>query len=635
MVAFLELLAGDAAEADFEGPSEVARAAGATPQELERIDYAKGLALQVRATLEERRRREGELGALFESANDLAMLTNLEAVLQAIVTRAKQLLNTDVAYLTLNDERRGEYMRVTEGIRTHAFRTTRIPYGIGLGGLVAQATKPYSTADYIPDERFRHAPDIDAAVSGEGIRAIIGVPLLLGTQVIGVLFAANRTVTPFGAEASALLVSLAAHAAIAVDKARLLEETRAAVAELEVTTRELQTRNEAVERAADAHDRLTRIVVEGGGVDDVVRSVAEVLGARVVVLDLSGDTIASSAPDQAVSDYEAAVSRRSLDLSRTAGSSDIYATPVLAGAEQLGSMLLGPREVDRDDGDPSTGSGHRLDDGDQRILERAALVTALLLLFRRSVAEAEGRVRGELLDELLSGTTPAPETLRERGRLLQADLSRPYAVVVADVPGDRARVGQAATFVAATHDGFAAVRQGQVVLIFPDCDARSAGELVVEGLRLSAGAPVTVGAAGPVPGPLSSPDAVVQGYEEARRCLAAAMTLGREGQVVTADDLGFVGLLLGSDGHPAAYVTSRLGPVIDYDAAKGSKLVETLRAYFAADRNLTRTAAALHVHVNTVTQRLERVTRLLGKGWQEPERQLEVQLALRLHQLVA
>lgn len=627
VVAFLELLAGDAAETDFEGPSQAARAAGVSAEEQERIDYAKRLALQVRATLEARRRREGELGALFESANDLAMLTNLEAVLQAIVTRARQLLNSDVAYLTLNDERRGEYMRVTEGILTAAFRSTRIPYGIGLGGLVAQTMKPYSTADYIPDERFRHAPDIDGAVSGEGIRAIIGVPLLLGTQVIGVLFAANRTVRPFGAEASALLVSLAAHAAIAVDKARLLEETRAAVAELEVTTRKLQARNEAVERAADAHDRLTRIVVEGGGVDDVVRSVAEVLGARVVVLDLSGDTIATSAPDQPVSDYEAAVTRRSLDLSRTASSGDIYATPVLAGAEQLGSMLLGPREVDREDGD--------LEDGDQRILERAALVTALLLLFRRSVAEAEGRVRGELLDELLSGTTPDPETLRERGRLLQADLSRSYAVVVADVPGDRARVGQAATFVAATHDGFAAVRQGQVVLIFPDYDARAAGELVVEGLRLSAGAPVTVGAAGPVPGPLSSPDAVVRGYDEARRCLAAAMTLGREGQVVTADDLGFVGLLLGSDGHPAAYVTSRLGPVIDYDTAKGSKLVETLRAYFAADRNLTRTAGALHVHVNTVTQRLERVTRLLGKGWQEPERQLEVQLALRLHQLVA
>jgi DNA-binding PucR family transcriptional regulator len=39
------------------------------------------------------------------------------------------------------------------------------------------------------------------------------------------------------------------------------------------------------------------------------------------------------------------------------------------------------------------------------------------------------------------------------------------------------------------------------------------------------------------------------------------------------------------------------------------------------------------VHVNTVTQRLERVGRLLGKDWNSPARALEVQLALRLHRL--
>ena len=39
------------------------------------------------------------------------------------------------------------------------------------------------------------------------------------------------------------------------------------------------------------------------------------------------------------------------------------------------------------------------------------------------------------------------------------------------------------------------------------------------------------------------------------------------------------------------------------------------------------------MHVNTVTQRLERVGQLLGPDWQKPERALEVQLALRLHRL--
>ena len=39
------------------------------------------------------------------------------------------------------------------------------------------------------------------------------------------------------------------------------------------------------------------------------------------------------------------------------------------------------------------------------------------------------------------------------------------------------------------------------------------------------------------------------------------------------------------------------------------------------------------MHVNTVTQRLDRVGRLLGKDWSTPARALEMQLALRLHRL--
>ncbi len=77
-----------------------------------------------------------------------------------------------------------------------------------------------------------------------------------------------------------------------------------------------------------------------------------------------------------------------------------------------------------------------------------------------------------------------------------------------------------------------------------------------------------------------------------------------------------------------------LGPVLAYDKSRSTKLVETLDTYFRTGGNLTRTSTELHVHVNTVTQRLERVSRLLGESWQQPERQLEVQLALRLNKLV-
>jgi hypothetical protein len=613
---FLELLAREAAPVEFEGPLLAARAAGVDPDTLHELERAKMLALQVRDVLEARRRRESELSALYETAGDLAALTDVDSVLEAIVHRARQLLHSDVAYLTLNDDERGDtYMRVTEGVLARSFRELRLPMGAGLGGLVAQTATPYSTADYFADERFRHTGPIDGSVADEGLTSILGVPLLLGKQVLGVLYAANRRARPFGRDDVALLASLAAHAAIAIDNARLLSETQLALSELEQAGDLLRQHTESVERAADAHDRLTRIVLRGGGVDDVVHDVREVLGSEVVLADTTGVVIAATEPGAEPSREELRTAARALDGSRTVEAGGVVATPVIAGADQLGTLLL------RVDGP--------LEQGDQRILERSALVTALLLLFRRGVAEAEARVRGELLEDLLSGADRDPEGLRERARLLGADLQQPQVALVTDIVGDHARLARAAAYVAGVNGGFAAVREGHLVVLLPGHSPQEAAGIVNDGLR-QFGGPLTIGASGPARGPA----AIVAAYHEARQCLQALAALGRHGESGTVDTLGFVGLLLGSGGDTETFVRSVLGPVLDYDRDRGTKLVETLATYFRAGANLTRTGTELHVHVNTVTQRLDRVSRLLGEDWQQPERQLEVQLALRLEQLL-
>ena len=613
---FLELLAREATAVEFEGPLLAARADGATAEQLAELEHAKMLALQVRSTLEARRRRESELSALYETASDLAALPELDAVLKAIVHRARQLLHSDVAYLSLNDDENGDtYMRVTEGVFATSFREVRLPMGAGLGGLVAQTATPYSTPSYFEDERFKHTSPIDGAVAEEGLTSIIGVPLQLGSQVIGVLYAANREVRPFGREDAALLVSLAAHAAIAIDNARLLAETQLALSELETASEELRAHTESVERAADAHDRLSRIVLHGGGVDDVAREVGEVLEGEVVVVDTEGAVLASTDGASTRPD-DLAAARRALQSSRTVEEDGTVVTPVVAGDKQLAALIL-----------------HRsrpIEQGDRRTFERSAMVTALLLLFRRSVAEAEARVRGELLEDLLGSPDRDPEGLNERVRLLGGDLLKPHAVVVGLVEGNRARVAQAAAYAAGLAGGFAALRRGHVVVLYPTDAPAEAATAVADALRHVSQGPFTAGVAGPATGV----EEIVSAYQEARRCLEALVALGRQGEVATAADLGFVGLLLGGEGGADGFVRTVLGPVLDYDERRGTQLVGTLEAYFARGANLTRAAGDLHVHVNTVTQRLERVTRLLGPEWTEPERQLEVQLALRLHRLV-
>ncbi|WP_240196981.1 GAF domain-containing protein, partial [Nonomuraea lactucae] len=447
---FLELLGREASAVEFEGPIIEARAAGADPAAIEELEHAKVEALRVRALLKRRARREAELSALYDTAGDLAALRDLDAVLEAIVHRARQLLATDTAYLTLHDPERGDtYMRVTDGSISAKFRTLRLAMGAGLGGLVAQTAVPYATADYFADARFHHKDHIDEAVTEEGLVAILGVPLRLGQRVIGVLFAANRSARPFHQEEVSLLASLAAHAAVAIDNARLLQETRNALEELSSTHRIAREHAEAVERAALAHDRMTSLVLRGGGIEDVAAVVTEVLGGSLVVLDDLGRPIAGSL-DTGVGDLDAGVfeaAQASRALGRTVRRADLLIASVDVGGEPLCTLVL------------------RSDDAEERILERAALVCALLLLFRRSVAEAEGRVRGELLDDLIS--RPGTPGLADRARRLGVDLGAPHVVVVVRHDGQRERAAFWASSQAALRHGLAAGRADEVVLLLP------------------------------------------------------------------------------------------------------------------------------------------------------------------------
>ncbi|MBB4788814.1 GAF domain-containing protein [Streptomyces rapamycinicus NRRL 5491] len=661
---YLELLARGAPAEAYERPVLRARADKAPADRLAALEAAKLLALRVRGELEGRRRREAELSALFETAHDLAGLRDLDAVLQAIVQRARSLLGTEVAYLTLNDPTAGDtYMRVTDGSVSARFQQLRLGMGEGLGGLVAQTARPYVTESYFHDPRFQHTHAIDAGVRDEGLVAILGVPLLLGSGVIGVLFAADRRARVFEREQIALVGSFAAHAAVAIDTAHLLAETRTALAELEAANEIIRDRSRVIERASDVHDRLTELVLRGGGVHDVADAVAEVLSGSVEFLE-SGEAPA------------AAVDRSRADGHAVRDGEEDWVAAVSAGGELLGALVL---------------RGHpRLDPVDQRTLERAAMVTSLLQLARRSAGEAEQRVRGELLDDLLDAPDREPRLLRERAARLQADLDTPHVVLAAGIeapgmgtpstgsgnahgtphaaahgsgPGStsgtsgtssgapaedaagRRRLWSAASHLAATRHGLAAARDGGTVLLLPLADGDTADALArrtARQLGTAVHAAVTVGASASVPAPAARPGEVAAGYAEARRCLAALRVLGRAGQGAAAEDFGFLGLLLAGtrEGAPDGtgvqdFVHRTVGAVIDYDERRGTELIRTLDAYFAGGMSPARTKDALHVHVNTVAQRLERVGRLLGPDWQSPARSLEIQLALRLHRLTS
>jgi hypothetical protein len=602
---FLDLLYDEAPRAAFDEVVAAAEHAGATPAELAELRRQYDVALRLRELIARQRSREAELSALYDTASDLTAIRDVNAILAAIVRRARQLLNADMTYLSLNDEGEGaSYMKVTDGALTREFRTLRLPLGTGLLGLVAQTGAPYFTEDYQSDDRFVHRRYIDEAVAGEGIRAILGVPLVVDGRVIGTLLAVHRTVRPFPPAEVGLLTSFAAHAAVALQNARLF-------AELDEANRTMTEHTAAVESAAEAHDRLTDLLVHGGGVEEVAAVLADVLGGRLAVHDPTGELVAGGA---AADGWEAGVAE-SVASGHSVAVDGAYVAAALAGTEHVATLVLHGRD-------------RPFARAERRTLERGALVTALVLIFARTVAQTEERLGGELLGDLVEGAAP-DLLLRERARRQRVALDQPLAVAVAAIEGvDRHAAGRAAARLAGAQRGLAGEYRGAVVVLVPGDDPSAVGHRLRDAVG-AAGGTATVGVAA------ADLETLRTAYAEARRCLDTLVTLGRTGDVSDPAGLGLTRLLLGENGPEqlGEYVDVTLGPVLGYDAQRGTRLLETLEAWFATGGSVKVTAERLHVHPNTVVQRLDRVGELLGTDWRDPGRGLDLQLALRVHRL--
>ncbi|MET9270734.1 helix-turn-helix domain-containing protein [Kribbella sp. NPDC003557] len=584
MEELLRLLAEDAPG------SELARAAGEDA-------VVRDLALRIRAGMDASKKREAELSTLVDVARELASARDPGDVLGTIVHRTRSLLGVDVAYLTLYDPSRGDtYMRATDGSVSAEFQQVRLPLGAGLGGLVAETYKPYWTADYPSDQRFRHTTAIDHAVGDEGLVAICGTPLIVDGAFVGVLFASNRTRRPFSHDEVSLLGSLAALAAVTLLQVRAAAETAAALDQLSAA-------HAGVEHAAAAHDRFAEIVLSGGDVDAIAAALAELLDMWVVLVDASGNelAVAGSVPSTPVPWQDSESGR----LTRIG---DCWVVAATAKGERLGALVIG-------------GADH-LSGADQRIVERAAVVTALVLLFRRQAAEQSQRAQADLLADVLSGSAD-PRALTDRLRLL-APNHRHDRLVVAVCRGDHTAVRARLSAPLEDRLVLAGPYGGDLVLLFARTSAAAVARELAE---VAKRAGVTVA----VTGPATWGEPLVEAHRQASRLVATMLRLGRTSESSTPDDLGVAGLVGASEVDLRTHVHHVLGKVLDYDDQRGTDLIGTLHAYFAAGQSPTRAATSLHIHPNTVQQRLDRVTALLGDGWQSPDQALDIQVALRLH----
>ncbi|HEY0493859.1 MAG TPA: PucR family transcriptional regulator ligand-binding domain-containing protein [Candidatus Dormibacteraeota bacterium] len=290
-------------------------------------------------------------------------------------------------------------------------------------------------------------------------------------------------------------------------------------------------------------------------------------------------------------------------------------------------------------------------------IEHAATVLALEIIKQREVAEAEDRVRGELVDDLLNGTYGDEANAQRRARHLRHDLSLPHLVLVVDVDHFgrfiRERRYDETRVIKVKHDllqlVIGAVRRlhprhlitahsDSVIVLVPQPagSADDAGDVLANRIRATVGESelgITVSVA--IGRSCLKPADFRPAFLEAQRALDLMVRFGKREQVVNYDRLGVYRLLAQVEDRAGleAFAGRVLGPLTAYDKARGTPLLKTLEIYLQNHGNLRQSARELHIHLNTLHYRLDRIGKVTGMDLKDADVRLDLLLALRVRAL--
>lgn len=341
-----------------------------------------------------------------QSVADAALAhLELDELLDELLVRIRDALGSDTAVFLLLDEATNELVaRAAHGIEEAVESGARIPVGRGFAGKVAAERRTIAIDD------VDQADVLNPILREKGIRSLLGAPLVVGGEVIGVVHVGALEPRDFTERDAELLQLVADRAALAIAHGRLFESERALADRLD---RLQQVTDVALTHLSSA-DLLDELVVR-------VREILEADTCAVLLLDDERGELVARAAAGLEEEVEAGVriplgrgfagrlaaERRTIAIDdvdradvlnpilRQKGLKSLLGAPLLARGRVLGVIHVGslvPRRFTPDEADLLQTAAERAALG----IERALLHERLIELDRlrhRFVAVASHELR--------------------------------------------------------------------------------------------------------------------------------------------------------------------------------------------------------------------------------------------------
>lgn len=429
-----------------------------------------------------------------------------------------------------------------------------------------------------------------------------------------------------------------------------MAEEEAEVTGLKAQIEQLTRERALLESFMEAHDGLTRMVLDGHDIGAITNRLSHLLRTSVEVQDryavrLAAFTFENIHDEQhnGSGDTEAYLqtylkqARASRQLVQMPANPQCGLTrarlvaPIMVEQDLLGYVLVLERR----------GSfSQRV----QRATEHAALIFALLMMKQKSQAETERRLQASFLADLLSGNFSDEGSILNRGRYLGFNPSVIYQLVlvapdnVADLlPQEMVReqlLGELAHTLTSSWPGSLYLAQGANLLaLLPPAPPtltteRLAAQLRQTASRFAPGLSLTLA----LGGACQHPADFARAASRAERSLELARLLGYSGGVIDYAALGVYNVLFERENKQLLFdfAQGQLQALLDYDAHHKTELVATLQKYFQNSTRLKETAHAASIHLSALKYRLRRIQEIGGFDLGDAETAFNLQLALKI-----
>lgn len=532
-------------------------------------------------------------------------------IFASIVQSVREIIGSDIGYISLNDENAGETrVLATAGVNTEQFRNIRMPIGTGILGLVAESGRPCWTRDHSRDPEVTHIADVDEAVAAEGIKAILGAPLIIGGVSVGALLVGDRSPRNFTHDEVSALEFLAAITSGALENTRRYEEQSASLSHLVQSHLTQSDKLELLRRLSELDRKFLRLLGDHSKRENLRTALSEATGLNTWIWRADEVFPQPSNVESTPSDVLEAMNQVNT-AGEQVNTPGLLAVPVRRDTRTIGGICV----------------VGEIGDYETTAVSRAASVLEVIETMQESILAATSRKISDLLHAVSLGKAGSEEKerLRQLTGVTLNSQDKPFFVLLQDENGTLTEseiedkvVGR--TAIARHQDHFCVLIQG----------ADNIDDAFAELLAPQQKDRIFAGAAS-----LAADRPELTAHALAAKHLEAAVSLGIVGRIVRQETFGSIGLILGSDRAALrALEDQTIGKIIQHDSLHSTELEETMRCYFREQMTVSLTAKALRIHPNTVRQRLDKISALLGPDWRTGARSLDIQIALRIRAIM-